>query len=141
MSQKVAGFWNIGAWKARTRLIDSWAIPFAQNFHKQGYLSILPPQNLVSNIGIDEFAAHTVSDQTELGRSISIQSKGRVNFSKILYSIQTQKIERYLESDVYRITNRNYASNFRLLFNKLSTIRSEYELQREFEAGRQNPNN
>ncbi len=141
LSQEVAGFWNVGAWKARTRLNDSWAIPFAQNFHKLGYLSILPPRNLVSNIGIDEFAAHTLSKQTELGRSVSIHSNDMTDFSKFLDPKRIDEIDSYLEKEVYRIKRRNYASNLKLLIYKLFSNYSESELQRGFVEGCQNPYN
>jgi len=140
LSPKVVGFWNMGAWKARSRQIDSWAVPFAQNFHKQGYLSILPPRNLVSNIGMDEFAAHTMKNQTELGRKISFRETS-VDFSKLVDPMRLREIDHYLENEVYRIRYRNFASNFKLLILKLFTSHSEFKLRREFEESSQNRNN
>jgi hypothetical protein len=140
LSPKVVGFWNMGAWKARSRQIDSWAVPFAQNFHMQGYLSILPPRNLVSNIGMDEFAAHTMKNQTELGRKISFQETS-LDYSKLFDPVRSREIDHYLENEVYRIRHRNFASNFKLLILKRFTSHSELKLRREFEESSQNGNN
>jgi hypothetical protein len=53
-------FWAIGANRALSGKIDAWDIPLAFEFKSQRKLSLLPPVNLVSNIGDDKFATNTV---------------------------------------------------------------------------------
>jgi hypothetical protein len=52
-------FWAIGANRALVGKIDAWDIPLAFEFKSQKKLSLLPPVNLISNIGNDEFATNT----------------------------------------------------------------------------------
>jgi hypothetical protein len=52
-------FWAIGANRALCGKIDAWDIPLAFEFKSQKKLSLLPPVNLVSNIGNDKFATNT----------------------------------------------------------------------------------
>ena len=53
-------FWAIGANRALCGKIDAWDIPLAFEFKSQKKLSLLPPVNLVSNIGDDKFATNTI---------------------------------------------------------------------------------
>ena len=52
-------FWYVGARRSLRGLIDAWDIPLAntQRFSKK--YSLIPPTNLVTNIGFDKNATHT----------------------------------------------------------------------------------
>ena len=56
-----SGFWNAGLIRVRFTLLQSWALPFAAYSFKNRYLNLLPPRNLVGNLGFDELATHTFS--------------------------------------------------------------------------------
>lgn len=52
-------FFYTGYHRALTGRIDSWALPLAYQQYSQGKLTLIPPVNLVSNIGTDNQAIHT----------------------------------------------------------------------------------
>lgn len=56
---QVRRFWKTGYKRALSGILDSWAVPFATQMRQSDGLSLLPPVNLVSNKGVDDFATHT----------------------------------------------------------------------------------
>lgn len=52
-------FWHVGSLRSNTRLIDAWDLMFAFVMHVQKKFTLLPPFNLIENVGNDEFATHT----------------------------------------------------------------------------------
>jgi hypothetical protein len=52
-------FWSIGARRAVNGWVDAWDTPLAHAMWKFDKLAYLPPKNLISNIGTDEFALNT----------------------------------------------------------------------------------
>ena len=62
-------FWTIGAKRALNGWVDAWDIPLAHAMLKFDKLAYLPPKNLVSNIGTDQFALNTSH------KSIFLESK------------------------------------------------------------------
>lgn len=56
-------FWTMGAHYVAQGAVDTWDIPIANYMIKSRLFTVLPPQNLVSNIGDDNFATHTKVSQ------------------------------------------------------------------------------
>jgi hypothetical protein len=52
-------FWAVGANRALSGLVDTWDTPLAFEFFRKQKLCVIPPVNLVSNVGDDEVAVHT----------------------------------------------------------------------------------
>jgi len=52
-------FWAVGANRALSGLVDTWDTPLAFEFYDKRKLCVIPPINLVSNIGDDDVAIHT----------------------------------------------------------------------------------
>jgi len=52
-------FWAVGANRALLGLVDTWDTPLAFEFYANSKLCVIPPINLVSNIGDDKDAIHT----------------------------------------------------------------------------------
>ncbi len=52
-------FWAVGANRALSGLVDTWDTPLAFEFYDRRKLCVIPPINLVSNIGDDADAVHT----------------------------------------------------------------------------------
>jgi hypothetical protein len=48
--------------KALSRKVDTWDSPLAYMMFKKNYLCLVPPVNLFSNSGNDEFASHTMDE-------------------------------------------------------------------------------
>ena len=60
MSYSEYCFWRSGARRSFEGYVDAWDIPLAFIFQQLGAKSILPPNNLVNNIGGDDHATHTL---------------------------------------------------------------------------------
>ena len=54
-----ANFWSVGAHRSLRGLIDAWDIPLANAQRISKKYSLIPPTNLISNIGFDKNATHT----------------------------------------------------------------------------------
>jgi hypothetical protein len=64
-------FWETGKRRALSGQIEAWDIPLASEMSKTDYYTLVPPSNLVRNIGFDEFASHTGMDRWPLDIEIS----------------------------------------------------------------------
>jgi hypothetical protein len=53
-------YWNVGKRRALLGQIEAWDIPLASEMYKTSFYTLLPPTNLVRNVGFDEFAEHTI---------------------------------------------------------------------------------
>lgn len=60
-------YWYTGAQRTLKGLVDTWDTPLAYEFFNRRWECIYPPKNLVSNIGFDDFAAHTTNQIFPLG--------------------------------------------------------------------------
>jgi hypothetical protein len=65
-----ANFWLVGARRAQAGLIDAWDIPLAHAQMRAKKYSLIPPTNLVSNIGFDKNATHTTANRFPLNHPI-----------------------------------------------------------------------
>jgi hypothetical protein len=52
-------YWAIGARRALSGRVDTWDIPIARYMISNAKLCLIPPCNLVSNVGFDQNASHT----------------------------------------------------------------------------------
>ena len=64
----VKNFWYFGTKRVLAGKVDTWDIPLANFMYKNGKLSVLPPENLVSNFGNDLFATHTMGEDDLLNQ-------------------------------------------------------------------------
>jgi hypothetical protein len=66
----VKNFWSYGVKRVLSGKVDTWDIPLARYMVTTGTYSVLPPVNLVSNVGNDNFATHTLEKGGALSRPI-----------------------------------------------------------------------
>ena len=99
-------FWAVGANRALSGKLDTWDIPLAFEFMHRKKLCLLPPVNLVSNIGADDVATHT--------KFISRSMNQKIERIDINYcypeAILTQSMSKYnliLEQRIYKIELRH----------------------------------
>jgi hypothetical protein len=52
-------YWRVGKERALTGRVEAWDIPLASEMYKTSFYTLIPPSNLVCNIGFDKHAAHT----------------------------------------------------------------------------------
>ena len=72
-------YWAIGGNRALSGKVDTWDTQLAFEFIVQKKLCVLPPVNLVSNIGNDEVASHT--HKSNLSMNLAISSLGVDSYS------------------------------------------------------------
>jgi hypothetical protein len=102
-------FWTVGALRALRGKIDTWDIPLARFMIQNRRICLLPPCNLVSNFGFDQFAIHTQLNSFPLG--VPTQE---LNVEKLNYQVPAddliQAMDTLLEDKVFNITSRNILS-------------------------------
>ena len=78
-------YWKVGRRRALSGQIEAWDVPLASEMYKTGYYTLIPSVNLVSNIGFDQFAAHTSKSVWPLNLPTSeLMSIENVNYSEKL---------------------------------------------------------
>jgi hypothetical protein len=92
-------FWAIGGNRALSGKVDTWDTPLAFEFWQQNKLCLMPPVNLVSNVGDDDVSTNTkLSNDTmklsihTLGKEYNIADKVDKNFVKSYNSLLEEKV-------------------------------------------------
>ena len=124
---RVKQFWEIGFARAINGRLDSWAVPYASQMLSRQKLCLLPPVNLVSNIGVDDYASHTQKSAWHTGWNLG-DLRNFPNFSDNWYRDSKLRIcsrqNRLLEREIYRI-------RFRHVFIKIySRLLDSYRFER-----------
>jgi hypothetical protein len=99
-------FWAIGANRALGGKIDAWDIPLAFEFKSQKKLSLIPPVNLISNVGNDEFATNTRVKNGFMHQKIQKLSIG-FQYSEKPLSSYLLYYNVFLEKKVFNISKRH----------------------------------
>jgi hypothetical protein len=99
-------FWSVGANRALSGKVDAWDIPLAFEFQKQKSLCVLPPVNLVSNIGNDDVATNTFDKDKSLNLKVE-NLPIFVNFTDQPNSIDLQNYNLLLEKNIFKIKFRH----------------------------------
>lgn len=92
-------FWLLGALRVYSGSVDTWDIPIALYMKNESKYSLLPPKNLVSNIGADDFANHTLTDNFPIGIPVETLDDINLDNSKLV----TKHYDKQLMSQVYKI--------------------------------------
>ena len=80
-------FWWSAATRARLGFYDTWDSCFSLQMWKKGYKCLVPPQNLISNIGFGPSATHTTDENATIFiENFENQSINQNNFDSTLKS-------------------------------------------------------
>lgn len=120
-------FWAVGARRALLGKVDTWDLPLAKFMKRNSMICLLPPVNLVTNVGADKFAAHTKENQFPLFAPIEDFDTNMLS-NKIPTSTETDQMDKYLEKNVFRIGPLNL---FSLPFGLLRMLRHSDHLTLE----------
>ena len=94
-------FWLLGKLRALSGEIDAWDVPLAGEFHSSKKKCLIPPVNLVQNIGFDKSATHTTEETWPLNLKLSeIERKEMENVSKFE---DLECVDRLLENEIFKI--------------------------------------
>lgn len=111
-------YWLLGALRVLSRKIDTWDIPLALYMKNRLKFSLLPPVNLVSNLGSDDYASHTIQNSFPIGVPLETFKDYSITLNKSV----SQNYDRKLRKFVYRV-------KFRHRFLALHMLISFIELQ------------
>jgi len=100
-------YWKVGAKRVLSGKVDTWDTPLAFEFKVQNKFCILPPLNLVSNMGFDDMASHTISRENGVGTPIEMSYK-RIILNSSPAINQVYEYNRLLESEIFRIRFKHF---------------------------------
>ena len=132
-NRRTYSFFNVGKKRSLSVTVDAWDLPLAGNFHANSWQCLVPPQNLVRNIGFDASASHTFENEWPLGMPINetpIESINLVDTSKNPSLCLDEKMEKF----IYQIKWRHNFSNFKLTLKEPFTSRNLNVLNTNFKA-------
>ena len=98
-------FWNTGKRRALKSQIAAWDIPLAEGMASGGYFTLVPPVNLVSNVGFDTTATHTFASTwpMNLRRVEQYPEPLKLNFE----DSKCQVNDEFMRSKIFMISHRN----------------------------------
>ena len=94
-------FWFSGAYKAIHGDIDTWDLPLAFEMYRSKKKSIIPPINLITNTGFDEYSNHTLENKFPL--NLARSSLNRHNYRLI----DTLETDSFMETQVFKIKRKH----------------------------------
>jgi hypothetical protein len=120
-----ANYWDIGAQRSKAGLIDAWDLPLASAQFRLKKLTLIPPVNLIKNIGFDSQATHTTSDIFPLNiLTFELPS----NYQQLeMQSPKTFDYDQKLEEKVYRISTKHSLLRIWAFFSDRLFFKSIYE--------------
>lgn len=104
-----SNFWTGGTLRVLSAVIDTWDIALAKYMKDHDLLCVLPPNNLVSNLGVDSFSTHTFLNQFPIGFPIT-------EFPVLPKRIEPKDVDkiiindRFLEREVFDIRPKHWLS-------------------------------
>jgi hypothetical protein len=100
--RKEKRFWKTGLRRCASGIQDAWDIPLAVSQLDSGKKTILPPVNLVSNQGADEFAGNTVTDKWPLNMEIERLPE---DYSQATFNVNTPEasLDGFIRAEVYNL--------------------------------------
>lgn len=102
-------FFYVGSRRAQAGYIDTWDLPLAFEMYRQKKLCILPPDNLVSNVGTDVYSTHTTEVDFPLHFHISdLRYTSFPGVEDLRASIH--EMNYFLEKEVFKIGMRHILS-------------------------------
>jgi hypothetical protein len=112
LSEKI--FWSTGKKRALKSQIDAWDIPLASGMRSKGLQSLVPPVNLVTNIGFDTNASHTSELRwpLNLARAVSLPSSISLDQSKIVKA----ENDELMRSEIFNIGPMNIFTGAAAIF-------------------------
>jgi hypothetical protein len=110
-------FWWVGSKRAHNGYVDAWDLPLAWAMQKRSKYSLLPPVNLVSNIGYSDRASNTFGLKFPL--NLQVREMPEVGYvpTPIIRDVEHEKL---LIEHVYRI---NIIRRFSYVFSFFDFVR------------------
>ena len=99
---KRSNYWYIGSERAKMGQIDTWDLPFVNAQLRSKRFSVIPPVNLVTNLGFDEHAAHTTGKSYPLNHPTAPLPVNWA-FSSYPDSLNADVYDEFLDEELYKM--------------------------------------
>lgn len=100
-------YWDVGRKRALSGKVDAWDIPLVLPMWEKNKLCVLPPKNLVSNVGADSHSTHTASPDWPLMQQIK-----QIRITEKKYTLanisDAPLLDYLLSSEFYKIKIRHF---------------------------------
>jgi hypothetical protein len=97
-------FWWSAATRAKLGFYDTWDSSFSLQMWKRGYKCLVPPQNLISNIGFGPNATHTTDETATIFiKDSEDQSITQDNFDIVLKNDYFKISRRHAIGPLFRV--------------------------------------
>lgn len=103
LSERV--FWRTGKRRALKSQIDAWDIPLSAGMREKGYFSLVPPVNLVSNVGFDDVASHTTTPSWPLQLRLDSQLPPQIEIDRS--SAELSANDELMRRRIFKISTKN----------------------------------
>jgi hypothetical protein len=104
-----SNFWTGGTLRILATVTDTWDIAVAKYMRENKLLSVLPPANLVSNLGADQFSTHTTLNKFPIGYPIqNLLELPAMKAAQTLSEISSN--DAFLETKVFAIKPKHWFS-------------------------------
>lgn len=120
-SARVGFFWS-GSIRANRGMVNTWDLPLAFKMLQNSKLCILPPVNLVSNIGVDSKSSHTLQDVFPLNYKVENLGIGGVVWN-IPPREEIDQANKFYERNVFMIYKRHILSPLKSTIEKVLSFR------------------
>ena len=114
-----ANFWKVGAFRAKIGMVDAWDMPLAYFQWSNSKFSVIPPVNLVTNVGFDSAATHTSGEHYPLSHPI-MELPQSFQFEKVPDISSAHEYDRDLERELFGIKwHHSFLTMYRSLIDKV----------------------
>jgi hypothetical protein len=103
-ARKERRYWKTGLRRCSSGVQDAWDIPLAVSQLAAEKKTILPPVNLISNQGVDEFAGNTVKEAWPLNMEICQLPSNYVDFEFDVKNLDSS-LDEFIRREVYNLNN------------------------------------
>lgn len=95
-------FWYFGSLRANLGLIDAWDVPLAYHQWQSEAYAVIPPVNLVTNVGFDSAATHTSGTSFPLNHPVDPLPLG-YTFHDVPDSVSAKNYDLILERILFKV--------------------------------------
>lgn len=123
-------FWLVGSLRVLMRYVDTWDIPVALYMLNNSKYSLLPPVNLISNIGFDNYASHTFEENFPLG----IPLENYTSYEVSILESDRRLYDRDLRRQVFNVRCRHRLLGLHILVLHIALIFKGNLLEKDLNA-------
>lgn len=123
-----SNYFLVGARRVFAGKIDTWDIPIAYEMYVNKKKCLLPPVNLITNIGNDSLSTHTTTAEPSLYLPRYLVDE--INLPDKINSIEVESQNRYLERHVFSMKKRHSLLPVYSLFTDIFRFPKNYRLEK-----------